>query len=180
MQSLHDVVAALAMLALSVIATANDLHHRKIPNPLVITGIICGLGLSVITAGIEGAITSLAGFGVGFLLLLPGYLLRFTGAGDVKLVATLGLFCGPAVILQIFAASVFVAAFFVLLRAAWKRFRNSDDSFLLRYKSMPQMQVTAGRPGDTPSARNSVMKQRLPMAPFYTLGLLVILIIPLV
>jgi prepilin peptidase CpaA len=42
--------------------------------------------------GIAGA---LKGIAVGFALLLPLYLLRATGAGDVKLMAMVGAYLGP-------------------------------------------------------------------------------------
>jgi prepilin peptidase CpaA len=170
---------SLALLALVSAAAISDLRTRKIPNRLLLTGLLIGLVLSLMTRGIEGLVSSLAGFGLGFILLLPGYLLRFTGAGDVKLLATLGVFTGPGMLLHIFLASILTGALFVLLQALWKAIIN-NSSFLQRYQTMLQTLLTTGQFNQVPSGQDSVLKQRLPMAPFYALGCLIILMFPLI
>jgi prepilin peptidase CpaA len=179
MEPLYDLEISLAILALVSAAAISDLRTRKIPNPLLLTGLILGLGLSLMTKGTDGLLSSLAGFGLGFALLLPGYLLRFTGAGDVKLLATLGVFSGPGMLLQIFVVSVLTGALFVLLRALWKIINDDGNAFTHRYKSMLQALLITGQFNYVPSDQESVLKQRLPMAPFYAIGCLSILVFPL-
>jgi len=93
---------AAAMLA----AVAFDLRSRRIPNRLVLAGIGTAFALHAIAA-ITGSLelaghawwAPLAGLATGFAVLLPLYLLRATGAGDVKLMAMVGTFIGaPAVL----------------------------------------------------------------------------------
>ena len=43
-----------------------------------------------------GVVGALAGLTLGLLLMLPGYVIGKTGAGDVKLLAALGTLLGPA------------------------------------------------------------------------------------
>jgi prepilin peptidase CpaA len=46
-------------------------------------------------SGVSGAAWALCGWATGLLLLLPLYLLRSLGAGDVKLLAAFGAWLGP-------------------------------------------------------------------------------------
>lgn len=83
-----------------------DIASRRIPNKLIIGGTVAafllhtlmpfGPGLSTEQSGGQGVIFAAAGFGLPLLLLLPLYALRSIGAGDVKLIAVVGAFIGPA------------------------------------------------------------------------------------
>lgn len=83
------------VLALVMIAALSDLQTRRIPNWLVATALVVALPVQVtLHGGAEGAQMWLGGCLTGGLLLLPGYLMRLMGAGDVKLMAAVGAFCG--------------------------------------------------------------------------------------
>lgn len=94
------------LIALLAMAVWHDVRSRRIPNRLVLIGMIlagalqlalpCGAGLFVQPFGSIGLLWSAAGFGLGLALLLPMYALRALGAGDVKLLAMIGAFVGPA------------------------------------------------------------------------------------
>jgi len=57
--------------------------------------------------GVSGVSTaaSLAGLVLGLLLMLPGYWLGATGAGDVKLMAAVGAIVGPPLVLSAFVCT---------------------------------------------------------------------------
>ena len=83
--------------AFVVVAAIFDVRTHRIPNWLVLLGAVtCFAGQMIQPAllgfGMAGA---LKGIAVGFALLLPLYLLRATGAGDVKLMAMVGAYLGP-------------------------------------------------------------------------------------
>jgi prepilin peptidase CpaA len=83
--------------AFVIVAAVFDVRTHRIPNWLVLLGAgTCIAGQMIQPAllgfGIAGA---LKGIAVGFALLLPLYLLRATGAGDVKLMAMVGAYLGP-------------------------------------------------------------------------------------
>ncbi|MFM0088484.1 prepilin peptidase [Paraburkholderia sediminicola] len=83
------------VLALVMIAALSDLHTRKIPNWLVAMALVVALPVQVaLHEEAEGMQMWLGGCLTGGLLLLPGYLMRLMGAGDVKLMGAVGAFCG--------------------------------------------------------------------------------------
>jgi prepilin peptidase CpaA len=79
-------------------AAVYDVRFRRIPNWLVLSGLLLGLGLNTILLGWDsphgGAESSLLGIGLAFLIYFPLYLLRGMGAGDVKLMAAIGAIVG--------------------------------------------------------------------------------------
>ena len=92
-------IALLAVLLLS--AAAADVRSHRIPNRLVLAGLLlalaahaCALALRVAPLAGPAAWAPLAGLATGFALLLPFYLLGAMGAGDVKLMAMVGAFMG--------------------------------------------------------------------------------------
>lgn len=97
-------VASTLLAGLLLAALVADLRSRRIPNSLVLAGLTLAFGEHAIalalrppTAPLAGATwwAPLAGLLTGFALLLPHYLLRAMGAGDVKLMAMVGAFVGP-------------------------------------------------------------------------------------
>jgi prepilin peptidase CpaA len=87
----------LLLLVLVVSAAIIDLAIRKIPNLLLLGGWIGALGLYCSAVAPAAAIgTALGGALVGFALFLPLYVVRGMAAGDVKMMATVGLFLGPS------------------------------------------------------------------------------------
>ena len=95
--------AALVVLAAGLVAaTVIDLRSRRIPNEL--TAAMTSIGIALAVSGTSGVSlgASLAGFCLGLLLMMPGYALGATGAGDVKLMAGVGAIVGPALVLSAF------------------------------------------------------------------------------
>jgi prepilin peptidase CpaA len=63
---------------------------------------------------------SLLGAALGLGLLLPFVLLRALGAGDWKLAGALGSFTGPAMLIDLLLASVFVAGLMAVALVIYK------------------------------------------------------------
>lgn len=86
----------LSLLVLVVSAAVIDLAIRKIPNLLLLGGWCAALGIYACSAAPGTAIAQgMGGAGIGFAMFLPLYAMRGMAAGDVKLMATVGLFLGP-------------------------------------------------------------------------------------
>ena len=101
---------------------AIDLRSRRIPN--LLTGSAAALGVLLSISGcVQLSVTSaLLGFAVGGALMLPGYILGGTGGGDVKLLAAVGAFLGPALVARTFVFSA-LAGGVLAIGVAWSRGR---------------------------------------------------------
>ena len=110
------------LLLLVSIAAVNDLATRRIPNHLLLAGLAGALLLHAMSAEPGAALLSaFGGMLVGLAIFLPFYLVRGMAAGDVKLMAVIGFFTGPAGAFQIavftWCAGGVMALFLILLRS---------------------------------------------------------------
>jgi prepilin peptidase CpaA len=99
---------------LALIGGYTDLRSRKIPNWLTVPGFVVGVAANAFLGGWSGLKSSLLGTGLAFALLLPFWLLRSLGAGDLKFAASLGAYFGPERLIDILIGSVFVAGVMAL------------------------------------------------------------------
>ena len=84
------------LLALLATAAYTDVRSYRIPNWLTGFGVVAGLLLSMwnVKAPLHELLSAFGGIAVGLFVLLPLYLVRMMGAGDVKLMAMVGAFLG--------------------------------------------------------------------------------------
>lgn len=85
-----EIVLIVFALALAII----DFRTHRIPNLLCAIAAMYGLTLQVAIHGEAGLLAALGGAAVGFAMFLPFYVVRAFGAGDVKAMATVGIFLG--------------------------------------------------------------------------------------
>lgn len=88
------------LISLLTIATWHDVRSHRIPNALVLTGWVAGILLSAWLHGVTGIVSAVEGGVLGLAALLPFYMMRTLGAGDVKLMAVVGVFLGPTDVLM--------------------------------------------------------------------------------
>ncbi|NRR30894.1 prepilin peptidase [Oxalobacteraceae bacterium] len=92
----------LILICLVTQAAVTDLAVRKIPNVLVISGLVLALVLHMMAGPpLAPATRWMAGCLTGFFLFLPLYMARGMAAGDVKLMAMVGAFTGPLLAVKI-------------------------------------------------------------------------------
>lgn len=95
MLKLSDPITVSAVAAGGASSTAIDLYTRRIPNALTCATAAAGIVLAAFRIGAVTLPQAIAGFAIGFLVMLPGHVVGATGAGDVKLFAALGTLLGP-------------------------------------------------------------------------------------
>jgi prepilin peptidase CpaA len=84
------------VLAIATAAAITDTSTRRIPNVLTFGATAAALLVRGSLHGVPGVIDASAGWLTGFIILFPLFFVRGMGAGDVKLVAALGSWFGPA------------------------------------------------------------------------------------
>ncbi|MGI6227871.1 MAG: A24 family peptidase [Peptococcales bacterium] len=92
-------MADFLLLFLLAICLFTDLKKRKIYNKVLVPALLLGIILNVFNYGVFGLIFSLKGFFTGLLFLILPYTWGGIGAGDVKLLATIGSIKGPTFVL---------------------------------------------------------------------------------
>ncbi|WP_371764217.1 prepilin peptidase [Massilia sp.] len=112
---------ALLLLMVSI-AAVNDLATRRIPNRLLFAGMTSALFLHLLSPEPGAALLSaVGGMLLGLVIFLPFYLVRGMAAGDVKMMAVIGFFTGPAEAFQIavftWCAGGVMALLLILLRS---------------------------------------------------------------
>ena len=88
-------VEALTLATILIAACVTDLRTRRIPNRLVLVGLMTGVGFALVDGGASGLLRATAGAATGLLIWLPFWLLHMMGAGDVKLFAAGAAWLGP-------------------------------------------------------------------------------------
>jgi prepilin peptidase CpaA len=124
------------LMVLLVIAGVSDCRTRRIPNVLVASGALFGLiyNIALPQPGHHPILFPLAGLALGMALLLPLYLIRAMGAGDVKLLGMVGAFLGPLATFHAALATFIVggvlAIIFVIRRGTALRLVENLSQFV--------------------------------------------------
>ena len=130
------------LLVFLLLAALQDLRSYRISNNLIVSGVLFGVLLNIAVPsemGGLGGLSSLIGFGVGLGLLLPMYLLRVMGAGDVKLMAMVGAFLGPQAImvtlLYVLVAGGALSICVAMYRGVLKKLFYSTQIILVEFRT---------------------------------------------
>lgn len=104
------------LLLASVLGTAvvTDLRSSRIPNWLTFSAMGIGILIQAWIGGLTGALSGLAGLGVGMGLFFPLYVCKALGAGDVKLMAAVGAILGPSAVISVAMLSMLVGGVYAL------------------------------------------------------------------
>ena len=117
MTSQYLLLTCAPMFGLLLWAAAEDLRSRTIPNWLSFSIIIGGFAQSFLPHATVSPTDSLLGFGTGFGLTFFIFALGALGGGDVKLLAGVGAWLGPAGALAVFCVEAIVGLVIVVSQA---------------------------------------------------------------
>jgi prepilin peptidase CpaA len=144
----------LLLATLVLIAAVFDVRFRRIPNWLVLSGILLGLALNVFLFGSIGAKSALLGGALAMSVYFPLFIVRGMGAGDVKLMIAIGILVGPANWLAIFFLTAVLGgafAIFMLFRSGLLMHTLANVGFILSrliqlkapYKERPDLDISS-------------------------------------
>lgn len=133
---------------IALMCVVSDFRSGKIPNSMILAGLLCAVAGSIIRPFLDSAAAAAAGAALepaavsaaaadGLLRVFGGmciplviggalFLLRMIGAGDIKMLSMAGAFLGPAAILRcmwiaLLAGAVFSAGLMMSRKNAAKR-----------------------------------------------------------
>lgn len=122
----------ICLLGLLALAAASDLHSRRIPNWLIVTGLTMALATQCWLHGAaQGYSSWTLGVMTGAGLFLPLWLLRGMGAGDVKLMAMVGAFVGPELAFEIVLLTCTIGGIWALAVVVFRRALKSAGTNML-------------------------------------------------
>ena len=108
--------ATCAMLVPGILlASWFDYAQRRVPNWLNLALIIAGFVVQGCYFGSAGLVTGLWGLLAGFSLLIVPWLMHGMGAGDVKLLAAIGVWLGPLLTFYSFALGAVIGGLVALV-----------------------------------------------------------------
>lgn len=184
MQEFDSLLELLAMLIkeprtavlfiLLVIASVSDYRTYKIPNWLTAGGITFGLIYnSIVPFSLHhGFLWALGGMLIGFVIMLPCYALRIMGAGDVKLMATVGAFLGVTDTLHAVVYSFIVGG---IAAMGFALFNRATMRMVANVKGIMQMMMLSVIGGFRPEVRIEASKSvgKLPYGICISIGTVV-------
>lgn len=103
------------------IAMWDDLVSYRVPNWLIVVGLVSGVVWQISLHGAKGLVIWFADVGLIWLVMVPFSVIRMFGAGDVKLFMVIGGFFGTSFTMQYAVVALFVGAIFSIGRMLWHR-----------------------------------------------------------
>jgi prepilin peptidase CpaA len=170
---LLELSVVLLLMIILIPAALVDYKERRIPNALSMSGWLLGPALNFAISGVPGLKASLLGFIILFALTFPFWLLGWMGAGDVKLMGTVGALIGNEhiwfVLLCIVIAGL-IHAMLILIR------RGLLNSSFQRYCAMIGISMVSQRPTFIESDTGE-QKETMPYAVPIAFGTLIALLL---
>lgn len=144
-------IHGIAFVAVMAAALVTDVRERRIPNRLTGPALVLALLLAAFRSG--GFPTdALLGAGAGLAVTLPLFALGGLGGGDAKLIAVVGAFLGPALLVDALAATAVVGGVMALV-VSWRK--GVLLPVFLRTKDLAAYLITFGRFGERRSTLES-------------------------
>ena len=120
-----------------------DISQRRIPNWLVLTGIVAGIGFSAIQE--TGLYESLLGLVFGIGILIVPFALGWLGAGDVKLLGAMGALLGIRLLPRVFFYTAICGLLLAVASIILKRLKINPKVFPNIWGDLKLMLASRGR-----------------------------------
>lgn len=148
------------------VACVSDLRFRRIPNVLTLGAAGAAVTFHVASPAGLGLLFALSGWGLGLLVFLPLFALRGIGGGDVKLLAALGAWLGPSMVLWVAAFAAIAGGVFALVVSAMHGYTGQAFSNVWGLLSYWRVMGVQTHPGLSLDAKTTAprLPYALPMA----------------
>ena len=103
------------LLPLAIVIFCYDVRYPRITNAYVLAALVSGLTINIIFGGIAGALSSLGGCALAFILIFILHVFGAMGAGDVKLFSAIGAVTGAHLVLPTFVVVILVGGFLAVI-----------------------------------------------------------------
>lgn len=133
----------LLLLIILLPAAVYDYRYHRIPNIISLSGWVLGPVLYAVLDTLPGVASSLYGFLLIFALAIPFYMLRWMGAGDVKLMASVGAIVGIEHAVTVFLGIVITGGVMGILMLLHRKLLAGS---LQRYGAMLGISMTLKKP----------------------------------
>lgn len=126
------IIKMLLLVILLIVAVIMDFYSFKIKNSLILLGLVLGTILRICDMGWTSILDGLLGMVVPVMILLPFFLFKVLGAGDIKLFAVIGMFYGTNFVLNSMLYSLFIAGLIsIIYLFKSKQFQVRYEYFIL-------------------------------------------------
>ncbi|MBB3259568.1 prepilin peptidase CpaA [Paraburkholderia bannensis] len=124
--AMTSLIFSLTFAAWALAVAVCDCRSRRVPNTLVGAGLCAALAASLVNASPahHGVLPALAAAAAGLAALMPFFVLGMMGAGDVKVFAVLGAWCGMQPLLDLWIVASIAALVHVVVRMLVMRSRS--------------------------------------------------------
>lgn len=157
----------LLVLVLAEGAALSDLKEEKIPNRWVLTGLLLSLTGQILFCRESRWHPEFLSALIPFLLLIPFYLFRMIGAGDIKLLMVTGIFMKPGQMLLLLLFTFLPAAVYAVLHLCLSPSGSDRFPIFDRFHSMKRYVYTfSGSGGLEPYWKGSRPEEQVHLAVF--------------
>lgn len=108
-------------------AVITDLSETRIPNFIIITGIISGIFYRVLCEGDRGYGVLVLGILLPVVIFFPLFMIRAMGAGDIKLFAVTGTFFTVGQNIRCIVIAILIGGVFALVKVLF--YKNIRERF---------------------------------------------------
>ena len=131
-EGMGDMQIAVFLLLL-FLAVLWDIRTHRIPNGLIVTGLLFSFLRVGLELGVPGLLFAGAGMLLPCILLAPLYHFRMIGAGDIKLLSLTGAFMGLSSILTVLVLSFLLGGVYAALIVLFRGNVHSRFFYLKTY-----------------------------------------------
>jgi prepilin peptidase CpaA len=150
------------LIGVFIVAVFMDLKYYRIPNKLIIFGIVSGLIYSVYNYSYHSLFQSLLCMAVIFVAFFPFYILGGLGAGDIKLFLMTGCFIRNGSLLNFILVTMIIGAVISVVKMIAFKESRQRLVYLGRYVRRAALNGTVERYEIDRTNRKAVIRMAIP------------------